>query len=59
MCIYKCKCYICISIYIILICIDIYIYLFSITTGYYEYHKQYLVNVINNNKFVTFPSYYA
>ena len=54
MCIYKCKYYICISIYIILICIDI--YLFSIITGCYEYYKQYLVS---NNKFVTFPSYYA
>ena len=32
---------------------------FSIITSYYEYYKQYLVNAINNKKFVTFTGYYA
>ena len=32
---------------------------FSIITDYYEYYKQYFVNVINNRKFVNFTGYYA
>ena len=32
---------------------------FSIIDRYYEYYKQYLVNVIYNKKFVTFTDYYA
>ena len=32
---------------------------FSIINGYYEYYKQYLINVINNKKFVTFTGYYT
>ena len=28
---------------------------FAITTRYYEYYKQHLVNVINNKKFVLSP----
>ena len=31
----------------------------SLVTGYYEYYKQCLVNVISNEKFVTFTGYYA
>ena len=32
---------------------------FSIRTGYYEHYKQYLVNVTNNKKLVTFTGNYA